>query len=472
MLLAVPVALALTLTYEEALTRAGEANVDVRAAAQDVLAAEASLLAARSPFEPTLDASGSYYSQAEEGTSPQFGETYYEASGWNASAALVQPLATGTSLSVGMDSSQSRTLFRGQIEGFDFESEEDGQIASKLTFTLSQQLLQGHRLAWNLQGVRTAKGVRSIAEAMRQARRQQVLADTARQFWGARYQRSLADIAAQTWEIAKEQRRVAQALVEGGRLAPVEGTRAEALMVQAERASMLADSAARAAEEALLIGIGEPPGTALELVSAPSAPPALSLDEDAVVEAVLQGNPELVGLRIQLDTRRRALKDARHALLPALGGTASYALKGYEPTLAGSLAEAATGDFRDYSLGAQLSLPLFNRADRGALGQAEAAATLAELDVRRLEDGLTQAARAQVRTLEAASRDVELARLNVRLAEETLAAEQARLAEGRALQRDVSEALKGLDTARTEAERALTDYLVAVVELERLKGSL
>jgi hypothetical protein len=33
-------------------------------------------------------------------------------------------------------------------------------------------------------------------------------------------------------------------------------------------------------------------------------------------------------------------------------------------------------------------------------------------------------------------------------------------------------AVKDLDTARVEAEKSRTDYQIAVVELERLKGSL
>ncbi|MFZ5480908.1 MAG: TolC family protein [Myxococcota bacterium] len=472
MLCWVPTALALTLSYDEALRRAGEANLEVRAAQADVRAAEGAVLAARAPFEPSLSSSGAWFSNIEEGTNPQFGDYYSESGGWSADVGLDQPLATGTSVGVDLAMSQSRYLFRGQIEGIEFETREDGQFASSLTLSLSQALLQGHRLAYNLQALRGAKGARSVAEASRQARRQRVLADTAEAFWAVRYQQALVAIARQTLDIAKEQRRVAGALVEAGRLAPVEGTRAETAVVQAERALLEATSAAAAADDALLVLVGEAPGTELSVVAAAPEVPAISLDGAAVADAVLQGNPDLTALRVELELRRQAVADARHALLPVLSATASYGLQGYEPTLAASLAELGTGDFRDWSVGGLLSVPLYNRADRGALLQVEAEATSAEIAVRQLEDSLITAARAQVRTLETAARDVELARLNVRLAEETLAAETARLQEGRALQKDVSEALKALDAARAEAERAVTTFAVALVELERLKGTL
>jgi outer membrane protein TolC len=190
------------------------------------------------------------------------------------------------------------------------------------------------------------------------------------------------------------------------------------------------------------------------------------------VEKVLQGNPQLLLARVNLDTREAALANARHGLLPSLAATGSYAMRGYETDLSGSFAELGRGDLPEWSVGATLALPLYNRADRGKLAQVEAEFTAAELDLHALEASLAQEARAQVRTLEAAARDVELATLNVQLAEETLGAERARLEEGRALQKDVITAVKDLDAARVELERAKAAWQDALVALRRLQGAL
>lgn len=468
-LLVLPMAHALTLTYGDALERAGVANLDVRDAALDVAAADGAVLAAGATFEPTVSASGAFFSSTNEGAG-QFGSYFAETSGWNAAMGINQTFATGTSLDVDFSSNLNRFLYK--LEGQDIEFTDDPQYQSSLAFTVSQALLQGDRLSYNLQAVRSARAARSIAEANRQARRQQVLSDTARAFWNARSQEALSRIAAQTLELAREQRAQTRVLVENGRLAPVEATRAEAAMVQAERAVLEARAADSAARDALLVLIGEAPGTELTLATVPPPPPRLELDGEAVIAAVRAGNPQLAAMRLALESSRAQVKDARHAMLPELGASASYALHGYEASLGGSLDELGGGELADWNVGATLTLPLLNRADRGALGQRQAEAMSAELDLARLDDTLVQAARAQIQTLETAQRDVELAQLNVRLAEETLAAEQALLSEGRALQRDVSEALKGQDTARADAERALTSYLIAVVELERLKGGL
>ncbi len=459
----------LVLTYEEALEVAANHNPTMRGAQADVNAADGAVLAARAPFEPKLTAGTSYFSSTSEGTA-EFGNFFADTSGWRTSAGITQALPTGTAVGVDFSSSQNKFFYRLQDSGLEFTG--DPQYQSSLVFTVSQALLEGHRFAWNLQGVRAAKGARSAAEASRQSTRQDALANTATAYWNVRTQKALVAIAEQTLSISDEQHRVVMALVEGGRLAPVESTRAEAAKVQAERALIDAQSAHAAAQDALLLLMGEAPGQVVDVVSVPEEPAPVALDADAVVDRVLQGNPQLLAARVMLDTRRTALVGARHGLLPALAANASYGLRGYESDLSGSFDELGRGDLPEWSIGATLTMPLYNRADRGALGQAQAEAASAEIDVVTLEGSLAQQARAQVRTLEAASRYIDLAALNVRLAEETLAAEQARLGEGRALQKDVITAIKELDAARVEWERSRAAWQDALVALRRLEGRL
>ena len=51
-------------------------------------------------------------------------------------------------------------------------------------------------------------------------------------------------------------------------------------------------------------------------------------------------------------------------------------------------------------------------------------------------------------------------------------AERALLEAGRTLQKDVLEAIRAVDTARADLQKAGADYQLAIIELERLKGSL
>jgi outer membrane protein TolC len=167
-----------------------------------------------------------------------------------------------------------------------------------------------------------------------------------------------------------------------------------------------------------------------------------------------------------VEDRERELRDARHALLPQLDANAGASLRGYDSSFSASMDELGDGRLPQWSVGAELTLPLLNRSDRGAVAQAEAAKVRAGLELVAREREAESAARAQLRTLAGAKQSLDLAELNVRLAE------RARLGEGRSLQRDLITAQAELDRARADAERARTDWLLALVELDRLRGRL
>lgn len=460
----------LTLSYEEALRLAAARNVSVLTAGQDVLVAEASLLAARAPFEPVLATSGGYGFNRDKGYSNQFGSEFEsEASGWNWSAGLSQVMATGTSAALDVSLDEGKGSY--DLIAFDQTFLQDPTYNSRLALTLSQSLLQGNRLATNLQGVHAAARLATQAEAQAAAARQRALADAASAYWALHYAREGVAIAQATVDVQHEQQRVTQALVDGGKLAAVERTRIDAATAQAERALLDARNAAAQAEDTLLLVVGEVPGTAVVLSSPPPAPPPISLDEGQVVAAVLAGNPDLAVLRTSQEGAVAGVADARNALLPELGVSATAGVTGFGDSLGTALSSLGDG-YRELNVGASLTVPLLNRADRAGLDSAKADAEKARLALEAQEQVLAQQARAQIRTLEAARQTVDLAQLNVRLAEETLGVERARFAEGKTLQTTVIQAVKDLDQARVAAEKALIDYQLAVVELERLKGGL
>ena len=198
--------------------------------------------------------------------------------------------------------------------------------------TLTQNILEGHRLASNLEGVRSAMRSRDIAEASQRMVHQQTLADAASAYWNTRTQRKLADIAAMAIETALEEQRVVLAKVEQGTLAPVERTRVDAAVGQTRRESLRANDAARDAEDLLLLLIGEAPGTALTLTSTPLEPTALTLDTPAIEASAVEGSPELQMARIREQNAEMARMNARHRLLPELNVNASYSLIGYAPS--------------------------------------------------------------------------------------------------------------------------------------------
>ncbi len=458
------------LTYEEALQRALDGNADLLKAAEGQRSADGALLAARATFEPTLTAGGSWVSSRGQSTQ-QYGDVLSDFKNLSWDAAVSQYFATGTSVSLSTSGSQSRFRYELPDSGFVVESE-DPEFSTDLQASVTQNLLQGLSLSYNEQAVRTAQRARSSAQLQVEQTRQQTLADTASLYWSLYYAQQLVRIAEQSLAVAEEERRIVLAKVDAGELAPVEATRVEAAVVQARSGLLEANNSRDAAAEALQLMVGVEADGGIVATTAPAEPKPVDLDTDALVSDALANNPSMQLLRLVEEGAESDLRDARHARLPQLSATGSLTLKGYETALGASYSELFGASLRDWYLGADLSLPLGNRADRGAVMQDEASLAEARIDRENTERGLVQQVRNQVRQVEQASLKLELAQANLRLAEQTLDAERALQEAGRALQKDVLEAIKAVDDARVAVEQARGDHAVSLVELQRLRGAL
>ena len=478
----VAAAAAAPLRYEDALQRAIDANPTLASGGAGVAAAEGALLAAQGAFDPF--ATGAFNTQRDLSQSSflQGLTTENRAANWQ--MGVGSTLATGTTLGLDWVNTQSRTAYQGDAVRLDQLRaagvlNEDYLYQSRLSARVSQDVLQGFKRSYNLSAVRQATRARDQAEAERLRTRNEVLAGVARAYWDLWYQRRASVIAEKSLEVAIEEQRIVSAKVAQGTLAPVEQARVDALVVQSRSALIGTRAAVRQASDLLLTLMGEAPGVDVEPTSEPAEVREAGVEVERAVEAALGNNPELQALRLTATNAELDLADARHQLLPNLSASGSYGLTGLETrdpddpagpfTAAGNL---FNGEARNWSLGLNLTAPLGNRADRGLHAQRVAAAQQAGLGLKARELGLAQEVRAAAASLDTARAQLDLMGSNLALAEQTLAAERALADAGRSLQRDVLEAIRNVDEARVNLEKARADYLLAIIELERLKGSL
>lgn len=462
--------LAADLRYEEALELALQKNAELLGEQAGVEGARGALLAARGVFDPNLSGWLGYSSSRSESTR-EFGDVLSNFQALSLDSSLSQAFSTGTTLTLGLEGTQSRFRYELRDTGIVVESDEP-QWSTGLNLGLNQALLKGHSRRYNLQGLRLAEQNERQAELSLRATRQQVLASVATAYWGLVLAQRTAEIARQGLAVAEEERRVVLARVEAGSLAPIERSRVEALVVQARSSLLEGESAAQAAAEALQILLGQAPDGQLRATSEPAEARPVALDEAALAEEALRANLELQTLRLAEESAAMTARDARHARLASLGLVGSAGLKGYETSLSASFGEIFGGELLDWSLGGQLTAPLGNRAARGAEAQAQASLASARLAREAAERAVVQALRSQVRAVEQAALRIELARANLELAEQTLAAERVLQEAGRALQKDVLDGLRAVDSARVALEQARVDHALALVELMRLRGAL
>jgi outer membrane protein len=459
------------LSYDEALDGAVRSNPVVAQAQVAEEQARAALTTAWGPFDPSLLVEGQWSRSSQRG----FLQGYpfaVTSRGWDLGTSVGGALPTGTqyALSTVLESDYSRYVT--DFGGAEGETIQDAYTANVYA-SVTQELLRGSRMSYNLQNVTLARLAIDAAHLSGEQQRQQALATTSEAYWTWVYRVRLEAISAEAVTVAREALRVGAVRVAAGDLAPVERTRLEAALVQAEADTLDASNLSRDAADALLLLMGETPGQDVLPATEPGAVPDLPLDVQKAVEVALVQNLDLALARSDVETARAEATHARRATRPSLAVTGA-AGAGAQDITPGA---AAAGLFADDAVptvlvGGAFAVPLGNRTARGGRDTAVAALRSAELTVIALERSVRAQVEQQVRILTSARRRVELADANLRLAIETLAAEEALATAGRSIQRDVLLARNSADLARAEVAKAQTDYRVAQSELLRLQGQL
>lgn len=185
--------------------------------------------------------------------------------------------------------------------------------------------------------------------------------------------------------------------------------------------------------------------------------PETTLEE--ATEHALAYRLDLQNRRDQVDDRRRAVANARNALLPQLDLNGSVTVPTDEDARVGGL-NFSPDDLR-YAVGATLSLPLDREQERLRLRTSVLTLRQAERDYERARDEAVVSVRS-------ALRNIELARFQLKLAEQQVVINEKRL-RSQELQRDTVDAQKIVDSqnallsANNQRDRARTTLRNAVL---------
>lgn len=465
-------------TYREALEAALTHNVELRQAQVAVDSAGAGFISANSTFDPTLSVNGSWNPISQDvglfnGVLPYTSNT----ESFSGSMSLSSTAPTGTTAQLNLN-----TMFTNSE--YDIESFGDPQTVQFLrntgSISLTQQLLKGLLMSYNLQTVRQARMARTGAELDLETTRQSILASTAESYWGLVYQQELLRIATEAVTVAEENLRIGRLRVDAGELAPVEATRLEAALVQAKKSLIDARYATAAAADGLAVLMGDAPGSELLAADDVGTVRQLDLDAEKVLEVALEQNLGLQGARMDVDQSRLDLSVSKHSLLPSLSltGTVGYNLQQnsqdgedvvYRDPFSSAFSESA---LPEVTLSAQFEMPLGNRSAIGDRKSASADLYNQELTLESTERSVRSDVLTELRNLETAQQAVALADANLRLAQQTLTAEEAKAEEGDVVLKDVLEARQELDNARAEAAKARIDLRTSQVKLLQLQGGL
>lgn len=188
------------------------------------------------------------------------------------------------------------------------------------------------------------------------------------------------------------------------------------------------------------------------------------------VSAALSTRPDYMELKTALERERIILKYSANQAWPEVDLEASYGFNGLGDSFSRSFSNISSNP--EWSVGIIFSYPLGNRAARGELEASRLRAAQAVLRLKRLEQEIVLRLSGALEQIQTDLKRLEAADEAVRLAEETLDAEERKLEAGRSTTFNVLRIQEDLLLARLKRLDAVSGYNTSLVVFYREKGTL
>jgi outer membrane protein len=440
-------------------------------------------------FDPSISANASL-TQSVYPQSDAFatGSNLYSSHSLSGGGGYTQGFATGTVFNATFTSTRlNETSTRLNLNPF---------TTGALGVTLSQPLLQGFGISMNKRFIHIAANEGHIAKDVFAQQLISTISDTIRLYWDLVSLQEDLQVKDESLKAAEHLYRDTKNEVELGTQAPVDLTSAMA-QVASNRQAYINEQGMVLQQELLLKevltrkGISEP---ALAAASIEAVTPIGSPDSDtleplgSLIDEAMRQRPDLAVATKQEEDTRLSLKGSRNSLLPELNLVASMqnnggvgtlitssALGPPPPDLVGGygsmLGQVFNRDFPDYSVGAQLSIPIRNRIAKADVVRDELQYRQSEVRVQQLQSEVRlQVGNAFIAVQQA--RESHKAAVEARtLQEQALEVERSKFEAGVATAYEFIQYQSSLAEAKSAEVTALGVYAKAKAALQRAAGS-
>jgi len=455
------------LTIDEAIKLALANNANVRVQSYSRGIARANLLTAYGQFDPSINFQRSY-SQTDDpalaslDTGLRSPATFTQTD--NYSLTLDGQMPWGLSYSLGGTSINQR----GNYNGFRNNYDTTGGIS------VTQPLLRGFGLGANLSGIRLAKADRGIADWTFR----QLAIDTVARVIVAYNELAFARENLRVTIAARD--RVAQLLAENEKRAKV-GSLSDSYVIQTRAQVAIAESAipsseryVQASENALRQLIGEKKfafaGTAPLVIEPPAPAEFVKVTPAADLQIAYAQRPDYQAARLGVKKGRIGDATARNQLLPRVDFVGSYGYNGNDDAFATSRRMVQNEDFRAYSAGMVVSVPLTFAQGRGQARAARLALRQAEENVVRVEQQIAVDVANAAGQIDSTQKRVQTARIALDLNRQALDDEMKKLKAGTSTTFYVIDRQDRLSASELTLSRALTDHHQALAYYDQALG--
>jgi len=473
-----------SLSLDEVIEQALKNNLDLQIEMSNPEISRAILDKNSAIFIPTLTLDFSRGSNTTPSSSIFTGADIEKADSGALALTLSQRLLLGGSLNIQLDNSRNSTN--------SVYSNINPRYNSQLKFTLVQPLLKNFGLTATKRNIYVA---RNNKDSSLFALKQQVInliyqAEEA--YWNLVYSHQNLAVKEKSLQLAKDLLKQNEIQVKVGVSAPMDILTAQAEVAARESESLQARSQIQTYEENLrrILNISQMPEAIIPRDKPLFSP--VQVDFNQFLLEALQKRPDIEQVRLNLKSKNIDVRYFRNQLLPNLQLIASYFTKGLSGTpqdvdfsllptgsvvsdiggnLSDSLRDALKDLYGNYSIGLQLSIPLFNTSARADLVQARLNLEQSLLLLKKTESTIYSEVKQIIMDLETTAKIVEANRISRELAEQKLVAEQKKLAVGLSTNYLVLQYQRDFSNAQIAELKSLIDYNLALSRVNKVLGT-
>lgn len=476
----------LTLSLEDCVVRALRDNLRVAVEVYNPELADVSLTKAKEIFMPRLDLNfGNERTENPSSWWLEQAETVISKN-MNYSAAIVQQIPTGGSLSLSLSGNRAETNTGFQLINPSYRN--------RLRFDLNQPLLKDFGYKVSKREIIVARNNLDVSINQLRSALMETIYSVEEAYWNLVYAIENHKVKQQSLQLARDLLTKNKKEVEVGKLAPIEILNAEAVVASREADILQAEALIRRSEDVIknLINLSEEEDMMVKRV-VPSDKPEF-VQKDITLEAALteasEKRPDLKMKKMDIETKELNVGVAKNQTLPSLNLSLSY----WSPGISGdrliypeddpfsgpigteegspwdSVRDALKLLYNNWSVGLTLSIPLSNFTTKADYARARIELEKSELELKDLEKQLFLEIKDAVRDIETNAKRVQAYRIARELAEKRLEAEVKKLNVGLSTNYFVLQYQEELANARSNEIRSMVDYNLAWAKLEKTVG--
>jgi len=424
---------------------------------------EADINIAKADFEPTFSIDYTLHDNTEKSTST-FYPKIFKSRDIDFNAGISGRLITGTEYDI--DFLNKRYKSNSTIERM------NPYYTTEPKITITQPLFGDYGIFITRADIVIAKNNKEESEENFKDTVMDIITETKTAYYDYIYYLKNYSIAQSSLERAKDLLRINKARYSKGLVSSVDLLETETAVAQREKALLSAESDLKKAEDELklitnLVDDPEAWNAQLELIDKPEFK-VQEVDLVKSLENAFNYRPDYQAQRIDLKNRNIKIKVAKNDIFPTIDLTGSFGLNGLGEDYRDSIDEISS-DYKDWSFGVEVSIP-WGGEDRAKYDQRKLEKVQALIEFKRLEQDIILEVRDKVRGVDIQYRQVEAAKVAKEKETKNYEAQKERYAAGQISTHDMLDYQDKLAQADLDYIKALIDYNVAIINLDKTEG--